>query len=65
MNKFTERIDQAGLLISRLLHVTYIPISSLVGYGSRAHGNILGKPQPPLDLNQTPGPQTSPGLHGN
>ena len=51
MNKFTERIDQAGLLISRLLRVTYIPISSLVGYGSRAHGNILGKPQPPLDLN--------------
>ena len=50
MNKFTERIDQAGLLISRLLRVTYIPISSLVGYGSRAHGNILGKPQPPLDL---------------
>ena len=51
MNKLTERIDQAGLLISRLLRVTYIPISSLVGYGSRAHGNILGKPQPPLDLN--------------
>ena len=51
MNLITEKIDQAGLLISRLMRVNYIPVSSLVGYGSRAHGNILEKPQPPLDLN--------------